>query len=152
MMVKWPHPNSPKIGAKINALRSVSHSRIVLKLIIYWCTSTHRASVSLRQMLFVESRHCPVPFWVLIQWETVRILVWHRLPRSSLGHADQSTRWQVSNILALSLQHSPGNGLIALWHRSGNTIGLDIYTGHLGAQISDRAIHIVFIRDRTKLA
>ena len=128
MMAKWPHLNSPKIGAKINALRSVSHSRIVLKLIIYWSTSTHRASVSLRQMLFVESRHCPVPFWVLTRWWTVRMLVWHRLSRSSLGYADRSTRWQVSNILALSLQHSPGDTLIALWHRSGSAIGFDIYT------------------------
>ena len=45
------------------------------------------ASASLLQMLFMESRHCLVPFWVLTRWETVRMLVWHRLSRSSLGYA-----------------------------------------------------------------
>jgi len=56
MMAKRPHLNSSKTGEKINALGSVSHSRIVLKL------------VSLRQMLFVESWHCSVPFWVVTRW------------------------------------------------------------------------------------
>ena len=37
------------------------------------------------------------------------------------------TRWQVSNILALSLQHSPGDRLIVLRHRLRSTIGF-VYT------------------------
>ena len=36
MMARWPHLNSCKIGAKIKALGSVSHSRIVLKLILIY--------------------------------------------------------------------------------------------------------------------
>jgi len=59
---------------------------------IRWLGRPHCASASLLQMLFMESRHYPVPFWVLTRWETVRMLVWHRLSRSSLGHAYWSTR------------------------------------------------------------
>ena len=51
------------------------------------------------------------------------------------------------------IQHSPGDRLIALWHRFGNTIRLfDIYNGHLCASILGRAIHMAVIRDGTKLA
>jgi len=65
---------------------------------------------------------------------------------SSLGHADWPSRWQVPDVLGgyhwplnlnyspTLIKHSPGDELIALWHHSGNTIGLfDIYTGCLYA-------------------
>ena len=51
------------------------------------------------------------------------------------------------------IQHSPGDILIALWHRFGNTIRLfDIYTGHLCASILGRTIYMAVVRDGTKLA
>ena len=47
----------------------------------------------------------------------------------------------------------PGDRLIALWHRFGNTIRLfDIYTGHLCASILGRAIHMAILRDGTYCA
>ena len=51
----------------------------------------------------------------------------------------------------LLIEHFPGDRPVALWHRSGNTIGFDIYTCHLYAYILGRVIHMAFIRNGTKL-
>jgi len=95
---------------------------------IRWLGRPHCASASLLQMLFMESRHCLVPFWVLTQWETVRMLVW--LVQVWDTHTGEPVgKFPTFSVYAMTLsptliQHSPGDRLIALWHRFTNTISI----------------------------
>ena len=132
---------------------------------IRWLDRRHRASVFLRQII---SGNTTLPSFI---WSSLTITcVLTGVSTHSMGDGSHVLQQALSfesgthepansfpscNIRGgsngLLIEHFPGDRPVALWHRSGNTIGFDIYTCHLYAYILGRVIHMAFIRNGTKL-